>query len=261
MTLWYQAQHKAQLRIFVSGHKWTGGRPTEEEAVIILSYGDDGSVPIPAIFMFVPGMPVVVNRSLYQGLRVTNRSEYKALDIIIDEANPGHRISPDASIHFGPPAGIILAAESTKDFSFVGMPQGTILLTPLSSKMDCVRRRPWQQHDATRRGLPCAAAWACTGYKVQGRTLHKVALELRGTRTLQAGGQAVPSQCDPYSLYVQLSRCPSLRGIMHLSKARDRDVIGNTIPENMVAAERRLEELSEVTMREAASCDWSPSTW
>lgn len=260
-TLSYQRQHQAPLRIFVSEHKWKGGQPTEEEALMIMNYGDDSSVPIPAIFMFVPGMPVVVNRNFYQGLKVTNGSDYKALDIIIDEAYPGHRISPDASIHFGPPAGIILAAESTKEFSFVGMPPGTILLTPLSSKMDCVKRRPWQQHDVTRRGLPCAAAWACTDYKVQGRTLDKVALELRGTRTVQAGGQAVPSQCDPYSLYVQLSRCRSLRGVMLLSKARDRDVIGNTIPDNMVAAERRLEELSEVTMGEAASWDWSPSSW
>jgi hypothetical protein len=64
-------------------------------------------------------------------------------------------------------------------------------------------------------------------------------------------GQAVPSQCEPYSLYVQLSRSPSLQGIMLLSKVRERYMIGNTVPENMVAAERRLEELSESTIREA----------
>ena len=64
-------------------------------------------------------------------------------------------------------------------------------------------------------------------------------------------GQAVPSQCDPYSLYVQLSRCTSLGGITLLSKARERDVVGNTIPENMAEAEKRLEELSEATIRDA----------
>jgi hypothetical protein len=40
--------------------------------------------------------------------------------------------------------------------------------------------------------------------KCRGRTLERVALELRVRRTLQVGGKAVPIQCDPYSLYVQL---------------------------------------------------------
>ncbi|KAF2177815.1 hypothetical protein K469DRAFT_719475, partial [Zopfia rhizophila CBS 207.26] len=55
-TLSFQKQHQAQLRVFVSEHKWKDGQPTEEEALMILNYGDDSSVPVPAIFMFVPGM-------------------------------------------------------------------------------------------------------------------------------------------------------------------------------------------------------------
>lgn len=70
-------------------------------------------------------------------------------------------------------------------------------------------------------------------------------------RTIQVSGQAVPSKCDLYSLYVQLSRSRSLQGITLLSKVRGRDVIGNTVPESIVAAEKRLEELSEATVREA----------
>lgn len=83
-----------------------------------------------------------------------------------------------------------------------------------------------------------------------------MALELRGTRTTNIDGQAVPSTCDPYSLYVQLSRCKSLDGIMLLSKARERDFIGNTVPEEMAQAEQRLERLSEETIRAAESWDW-----
>jgi hypothetical protein len=78
----------------------------------------------------------------------------------------------------------------------------------------------------------------CTDGKVQGRTLDRVALELRGRRTLQVGGKAVRRQCDRYSLYVQLSQSRSLEGIMLLSKVRARDVMGNTVAANMVAAER-----------------------
>jgi hypothetical protein len=38
---------------------------------------------------------------------------------------------------------------------------------------------------------------------------------------------------------------------MLLSKVRERDIIGNTLPENIVKAEERLEELSNATIREA----------
>jgi hypothetical protein len=47
---------------------------------------------------------------------------------------------------------------------------------------------------------------------------------------------------------------------MLLSKVRERDIIGNTIPDNMIAAERRLEELSEATIREAEAWDWPSSS-
>lgn len=48
-----------QGRIFVSEHKWRDGELIEE-ALMILSYADDSTVPVPAIFMFVRGMPVVI---------------------------------------------------------------------------------------------------------------------------------------------------------------------------------------------------------
>jgi hypothetical protein len=101
-----------------------------------------------------------------------------------------------------------------------------------------------------------ATAFACTDYKVQGKTLDKVALELRGTRTINLNGEVVPSMCDPYGLYVQLSRSRSLGGIMLLSKVRERDIVGNTVPENMVAAEKMLERLSQRTIADAEQWDW-----
>jgi hypothetical protein len=38
---------------------------------------------------------------------------------------------------------------------------------------------------------------------------------------------------------------------MLLSKARERDFVGNKVPDNMIAAEERLELLSNVTIRDA----------
>ncbi|KJZ68781.1 hypothetical protein HIM_11825 [Hirsutella minnesotensis 3608] len=125
------------------------------------------------------------------------------------------------AVHFGPPAGLMLESETTKDFHFVGMPPGTVLLTPMSVRIQCQRKRPWQQNDVSRRGLPCAAAFACTDYKVH--------------------------------LYVQLSRCPTLDGIMLISKARARDLVDNRVPEEMSAAQARLEDLRDWTVGEALS--------
>ncbi|XP_044717892.1 PIF1-like helicase domain-containing protein [Hirsutella rhossiliensis] len=252
-ALAFRAQQRTAARVFLSEHKWKGGEPSEEEAVLMLGQGDDSATAVPAVFLFVPGMPVVVNQNTHQGLKVVNGAGYTAVAVIPDRAFPGHQVSAELTVHFGPPAGLVLASETTKDFHFVGMPAGTILLTPISVKITAQRKRSWQRNDVSRRGLPCAAAFACTDYKVQGGTIERVALELRGARTATVEGRAVASPCDPYSLYVQLSRCPTLDGITLVSEVRERDFIGNRVPEEMTAAQARLEELSGRTIREAGS--------
>src|ERR1700761_5600115 len=82
--------------------------------------------------------------------------------------------------HFAPQAGIMLAAETTRDFDFVGMLPGTVHLTPINTKIEHQRKQAWQRCDVSRRRLSCAAAFVCTNYKVQGRMLDQVALKLRG---------------------------------------------------------------------------------
>ncbi|KAM4064151.1 PIF1-like helicase [Hirsutella rhossiliensis] len=252
-ALAFRARRRTAARVFLSEHKWREGLPTEEEALLMLGQGDDSATPVPAVFVFVPGMPVVVNQNTHQGLKLVNGAGYTAVDVIPDRAFPGHRVSAELTMHFGPPAGIVLASETTR----------------ASTSSGCRRDDPADAHQrqdhgaaeaavaAQRRqpeGLPCAAAFACTDYKVQGGTLERVALELRGARMTTVEGRAVPSPCDPYSLYVQLSRCPTLDGIMLVSEVRERDLVGNRVPEEMTAAQARLEELSRQTTREAA--DW-----
>jgi hypothetical protein len=87
-----------------------------------------------------------------------------------------------------------------------------------------------------------------------------VALELRGVKTTKINGEAVPSQYDPYSLYVQLSRWSRLDGIMLLSKVRERDFVRNSVADSMVAAEESLDLLSEVAIRVVESWCWSEVT-
>lgn len=39
---------------------------------MILNQGDYSEIPVPSIFMFIPGMPVVVNQNIHQGLKLVN---------------------------------------------------------------------------------------------------------------------------------------------------------------------------------------------
>jgi hypothetical protein len=261
-VLAFQRHHQKPVRIFLPQHRW--GKPstlpvTEEEATLMASVGDDSKICVPATFMFVPGMPVVVTKNINPGLKLVNGAKYKALEVIPDSKSfPGYQLASNIILHFGPPAGIILSSESTKKFKFDDMPPGTVLLTPTSAQIPIekkkrAKKRPWQRHEVSRRGLPCTAAFACTDYKIQGETLVEIALELRGTGTKlnTTTGQLEPGKCDPYSLYVQLSRCKSLDGIMLLSKARVQDIVGNEIPQEMFDGEARLEQLCERTVNEA----------
>ncbi|XP_044724054.1 ATP-dependent DNA helicase PIF1 [Hirsutella rhossiliensis] len=232
-SLAFRAQQRSVMRIFISDHTWKEALPTEEEAIMMLNQGDDSAIPVPAVFMFVPGMPVVVNHNTHQGLKLVNGAGYTALEVVLDKSYPGI-VSRQTRRSISGRRRIMLESETTNDVHF------------------CQRKRPWQQNDVSRKGLPCTAAFACTDYKVQGRTLERVALELRGTRTSNIDGRAVSSQCDPYSLYVQLSRCPTLDGIMLVSKLRERDLVGNKVPDEMTDAEARLGQLSDKTVREAS---------
>ena len=68
-VLSFQRRGHGLLRIFISEHKWREAEPTEEEALMVLNQGDDSNIAVPAVLMFVPGMPIVVNRNTYQGLK------------------------------------------------------------------------------------------------------------------------------------------------------------------------------------------------
>ncbi|RYP66722.1 hypothetical protein DL769_005954 [Monosporascus sp. CRB-8-3] len=133
-------------------------------------------------------MPVVVNHNVYQGLKLVNGTSYTAINVVFDKAHPGYRVKTDTMLHFGPPAAILLAGLAMQRLHFVGMPPGTVLLAPMTVKIECQRKRPWHQHDASRGELSCAAAFACTDNKVQEGTLEQVALELRGSRTTNIDG-------------------------------------------------------------------------
>ena len=93
--------------------------------------------------MVVSGILVIVNQNIYQGLKLVNSAAYTVLDVIFDKVYLSHYISTNITLHFSPLAGILLKSKMTKDFYFVNIPPGTILLTPISTKIECQRKQLW----------------------------------------------------------------------------------------------------------------------
>lgn len=199
-------------------------------------------------------MPVVVNKNIYTGLKVVNGAEFTAADIIPDPKHPGYHLADDVTIHFGPPLGILLQSRDTASLAVPVLPAEMVLIRPISHILD-----PTDPHfkflstKCTRRGLPVVPAFVLTDYKSQSKTFAEVLLELRGNR--MTNGE--PSKCDFTSLYVQLSRCTTLRGIKLLSPIRPQDFINNRLDQTMVNAMQRLKNLAAETKRvyEGRSCD------
>ncbi|KAM4067431.1 AAA domain-containing protein [Hirsutella rhossiliensis] len=157
-ALAFRERRRTAARVFLSEHKWRDGVPTEEEAVLMLGQGDDSATPVPAVFLFVPGMPVVVNQNTHQGLKLERGR--LIMHFGRRRASCWPRRRPGLPLRRDACRDDLANAHQRQDHSAA------------EAAMAAQRRQP--------EGLPCAAAFACTDYKVQGGTPERVALELRG---------------------------------------------------------------------------------
>lgn len=113
---WARFRRK-HISIFVSTHTWRGGTISQDQIAQTIEQGDDSTCKIPGVLFYAQGMPVVVNKNIYTGLKVVNGAEFTAVDIIPDPNYPGYYLTDDVTIHFGPPLGILLHSADTKSFS------------------------------------------------------------------------------------------------------------------------------------------------
>ena len=86
--------------------------------------------------MVISGIPVIVNQNIHQSLKLVNGAAYIVLDIILNKAYLGHYILTDITLHFSPLARILLELKTIRDFYFISIPPSTILLTPISTKIE-----------------------------------------------------------------------------------------------------------------------------
>ena len=176
-----------------------------------MQLGDAGPLPIPSIFPYVEGMPVIVNHSEFTVVPDPNVQEH-----VVDEG---------LSIFFGPPCGILLQSQELRGVRVPHLPPDTIMLgtesVPLlkekHGKLICpdLYRKPGFQMGVSRRGLPCVPGFVLTDYKSQSRTMGRVLLGLYG--------RSGDDKCDIIGMYVELSRCEELEKTRLFQPLRAKD--------------------------------------
>jgi len=140
----------------------------------------------------------------------------QSVAVIPDPRYPGYAISEQLTIHFGPPAGLVVTSQDIKDIQVPGLERGTLLITPkqtvISKGSDPVVCR--------RTGLTCVPAFAMTAHKAEGNTFSRVLVDLpeNGTPS-QRGLTTLPSF---ESVYVRLSRPTSWAGL-EINKLMSKD--------------------------------------
>jgi hypothetical protein len=146
-----------------------------------IEQGNNSNCKVPGIFFYAQGIPIVVNKNTYTDLKVINRAEFTATDVFPDPKSPGYHLTDNITIHFGPPLGILLESQVTKDLAIPALLTGTILIRPITYTLD-----PANSHyrflsgKYTRQGLLVILVFILTNYKAQGKTFIEVLLELRG---------------------------------------------------------------------------------
>ena len=56
----------------------------------MLRYGDDSQLPTPGLFCYAQGMPVVVTRNQFVGLKVVNGAPFQAVAIFLSRSRLWH---------------------------------------------------------------------------------------------------------------------------------------------------------------------------
>jgi ATP-dependent DNA helicase PIF1 len=251
---WARA-HGKHISIFVAKHETESGKRLRvEELRDVLRHGDDSQLPTAGLFFYAQGMPVVVTRNQFVGLKVVNGAPFKAVDIFPNLASGTIALASDATLHLGPPMAVLLESDDSAGVAIPGLPNGTILIKsktvaiPNAMRGKEARSRGkagfrWVTH---RTGPLCTPAFAMTDQKSQGKQFSDALLNLKGVHS--SGTATRPSFM---SLYVQLSRAENWDGL-HLFRTPARgDFIEpkNVLDKDMRDAILKLERRGEETRR------------
>ncbi len=236
------ATFKSQpLHIFLS-HHWVNApygtnsveistrMPTKQELSNAFEIMDNTENHAPAYFPFIPGMPVMVTKNIFQSLGVANGSVFTAVDVLPDPLSERIELEGGIVIHTRPPICLLITSASSQSVQLPGLDRGIIPLHLISEPVT----RQGHTSSIWRTGLPCTPAFAITDYKSQSQTFDKMCAD-------------IDSRSSFSNMYVDLSRGKTLEGTFLLRPIPEA-VWNREPPWNTKAGMLRLEELSKKTL-------------
>ena len=206
--------------------------PSERELQEAFQIMDNTENHTPAYFPFIPGMPVMVTKNVFQSLGLANGSAFIAMDVLPDPLSEQIELPDGIVIHSKPPICLLIMSESTKSIQLPGLDIGVVPLLPISEPI--VRQGRFSS--TWRTGLPCTPSFAITDYKSQSQTFDKLCLDIDTSSTFS-------------SMYVNLSRGRTLKGVS-LLRPIPRSVWNKEPSSSIKAGMMRLENLAKRTLEE-----------
>jgi len=138
----YATSKDQLLHIFLSKH-WVDTRTSrygadncrhsarplsERELLEAFEIMDNTDNHVPAYFPFIPGMPMMVTKNVFQSLGVANGSVFTAMDVLPDPSSEQIELPGGVIIHSRPPICLLIMSESTKSIQLPGLDTGVVPL-------------------------------------------------------------------------------------------------------------------------------------
>lgn len=109
-----------------------------EEMALVFREEETSDMEILLVFFSAHGMPYIVNRDAYQGLKVVDGDHYTALDVALSSTQTGYDIVSDITLYFDSPSAILLESGTTRNIQIRDLPNlpiGTMVLRPIERKL------------------------------------------------------------------------------------------------------------------------------
>ncbi|KAH7904557.1 hypothetical protein BJ138DRAFT_1018981 [Hygrophoropsis aurantiaca] len=170
------------------------------------------------------GMPLVVTENIASSSKIVNGSEGILRDVRYSLDDAGHRIAECAYVYIegseihlpGLDKGVVPVFPTTQNFKYFKPAGGSFTIS--------------------RKQLPLLPGWSCVDYKVQGRSMQRVIVDLCSATKLS-------------NVYVMLSRSPSLQNLAILQEFSSRKIF-QSLSQELRDELARLDKLSQQTLLE-----------
>lgn len=243
----FACRRRQPVYLFMASH-------SSEESIINLESlhhlfvsGDQSELNGSGIFAYTDNMPVILTKNLKIYLGMVNGKEGIAKKAYFNPLARMIKFTATTFIVDKPPSCVVVEFDNQKvlhepltEDGFIG---NQFPIFPINVG---IVKKKGESPKCQRTQIPLTPAFAITDYKAQGRTYNKVAIDFETTRN---GNK----QKDHAGIYVPLSRCKTLEGLVLIKHVRENVFIKQ--PDCKLITEmqrlRRLEERTVANLNES----------